>query len=307
MKKIIFFRNFKTSSKVMGHHVKVHDYFMHCLHHPELEPDLYFTPESDYENSALWKEVPRERIIQEIQLERDQVVFISGKDWELLPQNLDGQKVIHIVQHVKVANPDNVLFKFLSRPAFRICVSPEVQAAIAPYANGETVVINNGVSLETFRPGLSKKSNSILIWARKNPRLGHRLHKALRQKGIAAKVLIEFLPRHEFARQLGDSDIFVALPNRTEGFYLPALEGMASGCAVICSDNIGNRGFCRRDETCLMPDYDDEQQHLDMIESLLANPDIKESIRRSGMEVTKSYSLDRERALFYRFLEKYIL
>jgi len=99
----------------------------------------------------------------------------------------------------------------------------------------------------------------------------------------------------------------VALPNRTEGFYLPALEGMASGCAVICSDNIGNRGFCRRDETCLMPDYDDEEQHLKMIERLLANPDIKESVRRSGMEMAKSYSLDRERTQFYQLLEKYIL
>ena len=34
------------------------------------------------------------------------------------------------------------------------------------------------------------------------------------------------------------------LPNETEGFYLPALEGMALGTIVVCPDCVGNRSFC---------------------------------------------------------------
>ena len=41
-----------------------------------------------------------------------------------------------------------------------------------------------------------------------------------------------------------------------EGFCLPPLEAMATGCAVVCTDAHGNRDFCRDGENCLMPDGD---------------------------------------------------
>ena len=41
------------------------------------------------------------------------------------------------------------------------------------------------------------------------------------------------------------------LPNRLEGFYIPALEGMALGTLVVCPDSVGNRSYCRDGENCL--------------------------------------------------------
>ena len=38
-----------------------------------------------------------------------------------------------------------------------------------------------------------------------------------------------------------------------EGFCLPALESMATGGAVVCTDAHGNRDFCVDGENCLMP------------------------------------------------------
>ncbi len=307
MQKILFLRNFKEIKKVKGHHIKVRDYYLHCLHHPQLDPYLYFTPESIYQDSELWVDVPREKIVREIQLDLYNLIFVSGKDWTLLPEIPNGKKIISIVHAVKIADADKVLFPFLSRPAFRICVSPEVLAAISLHAVGESVVINNGVPMDLFRPGPERKQRSMLIWAKKNPALGKRLYRELAKRGLDAALLIDFLPREEFARRLGESDVFIALPGQREGFYLPALEGMASGCAVICSDNVGNRGFCMHGETCLMPKYDDLEQHLAMIETLLAQTELKEKIRRAGMETARGYSLQNERDRFYRFLEKYIL
>ena len=42
-------------------------------------------------------------------------------------------------------------------------------------------------------------------------------------------------------------------PRLHEGFCLPALEAMATGGAVVCTDAHGNRDFCTDGENCLMP------------------------------------------------------
>ena len=41
-----------------------------------------------------------------------------------------------------------------------------------------------------------------------------------------------------------------------EGFCLPALEAMATGAAVVCTDAHGNRDFCEDGDNCLMPEAD---------------------------------------------------
>jgi glycosyltransferase involved in cell wall biosynthesis len=44
---------------------------------------------------------------------------------------------------------------------------------------------------------------------------------------------------------INQAKITVFLPYRDiEGFYMPALEGMALGTLVVCPDCIGNRSFC---------------------------------------------------------------
>ena len=47
--------------------------------------------------------------------------------------------------------------------------------------------------------------------------------------------------RATFIEHMRGARIVVALPNPTEGFYLPALEAMKLGKAVICPDAVGNR------------------------------------------------------------------
>jgi glycosyltransferase involved in cell wall biosynthesis len=303
VQKILFLRKFKKAS---GGQIKVRDYFMHCLHHPGLDPYLFLKPDSDNKADEVWNDIPKDRIVSNVQVEKYDMVFIGGGDWRRFPEAIDGKKkIINLIQHVKHGNKKGRLFQYLERSAFRICVSQEVAEAIAPYANGEIVVINNGIPLDIFTKNAEKVENSILIWARKNPKLGKKLHEKLGIQNEHVSLLLDNVPREEFARRLGKTDIFVPLPNETEGFYLPAIEGMASGCVVVCSDAIGNRSFCKHGETCLMPGFDDFDGHVRMVSLLLAEPSYKERIRRRGGEIAQTFSLASERKAFYKFLSKF--
>jgi glycosyltransferase involved in cell wall biosynthesis len=61
------------------------------------------------------------------------------------------------------------------------------------------------------------------------------------------------LPREELLEAMARARVAVHLPSSHEGAYLPALESMALGAAVVCPDCVGNRSFCRDGDTCLVP------------------------------------------------------
>jgi hypothetical protein len=307
--KILFMRRFKkTPAGVMrtsGTHIKIKDYFLYCLQHPQLEPYLYFTADSVYGAAEVWADIPPERIVSEARLDLYDALFLTGRDWKFLPKSLPGKKIINRLASIQQCQPEHPVFRYLKRPAFRICASREIHEAILPYISGEAVVINNGIPLELFGAN-GEKSRAIMIWARKQPEFGAKLFAAIKDRGWPVNLLVNNLPREQFAQRLKESDVAITLPEETEGFYMPALEAMASGCAVICPDAGGNRAFCLHEQTCLMPQLGDLHEHLDMLERLLHNQTLKENLRRQGMAMAQSYSVEKEREKFYRFLEKYI-
>lgn len=192
----------------------------------------------------------------------------------------------------------------LKKPANRICVSQELYEAYAPLMmGGHATVIPNGIPLDLFKPEPQPADRSLLIWGRKNPELGVRLRLALEQRELKVELLLDFLPRREFAQRLARCDLFVTLPLEKEAFHLPALEAMACGAAVVCADGFGNRSFCVHDDTCMMPVFDDFDSHIAMIDLLLADEERKERIRRAGLKMAQAYSLEGERERFYQFLD----
>jgi glycosyltransferase involved in cell wall biosynthesis len=86
----------------------------------------------------------------------------------------------------------------------------------------------------------------------------------------------------------------VLLPHPTEGFYLPALEAMAMGVAVVTADCVGNRGFCRDGESCLMPAYE-ANSFAKAALTLLRDPALREKLAAAGLRRSEAYSIDRER------------
>ena len=59
-----------------------------------------------------------------------------------------------------------------------------------------------------------------------------------------------------------------------EGFCLPALEAMATGAAVVCTDAHGNRDFCDDEVNCLMPEASVESVS-GAISRLLGDPQLR--------------------------------
>ena len=160
------------------------------------------------------------------------MLFLGGINWELVPDT-SGKTVVNLIQGLNHADSRYPkLLRFLRNFAHRICVSPQVLDAIRPYAAGPLVLIRNGIPLERCRRRCTD-AGSVVIVARKRAEFGEALRERMVRTGNRVEVLITWTPRETFLARLGTADIFVGLPYQAEGFYLPALEAMASGCAVV--------------------------------------------------------------------------
>jgi glycosyltransferase involved in cell wall biosynthesis len=74
-----------------------------------------------------------------------------------------------------------------------------------------------------------------------------------------------------------------------EGFCLTALEAMASGCPVICTDADGNRDFCVDGENCLMPAARPSAVAA-AIDRLLGDPLLRSRLVRAGIATAGAYA-----------------
>jgi GT2 family glycosyltransferase len=87
-----------------------------------------------------------------------------------------------------------------------------------------------------------------------------------------------------------------------EGFCLPALESMATGGAVVCTDAHGNRDFCVDGENCLMPEPDVESVRA-ALARLLADPELRARLGRAGIETAAEFAWERRIDALEAFLE----
>ena len=92
------------------------------------------------------------------------------------------------------------------------------------------------------------------------------------------------------------------LPNETEGFYLPALEGMALGTIVVCPDCVGNRSFCLPGVNAFRPAFRFDDLVQDTETALTMEKPAAEALRRGAVETVRNYSLDAERQRFHAVL-----
>ena len=81
---------------------------------------------------------------------------------------------------------------------------------------------------------------------------------------------------------LYDSATVTVFPTRFEGFGLPVLEAMSSGCPVICSD-IGVLGELGAD-AAVYADTTDPAALADAIEALLADPAEQARLAADGLQ-----------------------
>jgi glycosyltransferase involved in cell wall biosynthesis len=156
------------------------------------------------------------------------------------------------------------------------------------------------------RPDRPDRPHQVTIVAPKQPQLGRQLKEQLQliYPQIQTHIIDYFLPRQEFIQRLKASQITVFFPLETEGFYLPALEGMAAGTLVVCPDCVGNRSFCLDSWNCWRPEYKLSKIFQAVEQVLAASPSDRQEIRDHAQLTVAKHDLIAERRAFLKILAK---
>jgi GT2 family glycosyltransferase len=172
-------------------------------------------------------------------------------------------------------------------------------------------LIPPGIDLQTFRPReeVSRRGDMVLALGRTNPLKNLPLTidawRALAEPraelcmfGIEPEMATD--PGMDYVEAPSDEQVGELFSQATvfiqtsthEGFCLPALESMATGGAVVCTDAHGNRDFCVDGVNCLMPEQDRSSVSA-ALERLLGDPELRERLGRAGIETAADYAWER--------------
>jgi hypothetical protein len=300
---VLFHRKYR---RFHGGHLKVWPYFNHVLNAPGYDARVMFDANSTWDSSNPWNDA-RDRVIDSLDGFVPDVLFVAGRDWQrllglgLLDRDIP---ILNLIQHVRHADEWSIQSQYLSSKAIRICVSPEVaDAVIAAGSRGPTLIIPNGAEI----PGIASLATGarpvdLLIAGLKQPVLSTRIANALAAPDRALEVLTDHVPQDAFFDAMRRAKVTLFLPNEEEGFYLPALEGMALGTVVVCPDCVGNRSFCLPGVNAFRPDYRFE----DVVEPTRVALDLpdqeREKMLDNARETVRVHSLGAEREAFGRVL-----
>jgi len=142
----------------------------------------------------------------------------------------------------------------------------------------------------------------LFIAGPKQPQLALSAAEALAMSDRVIETLVDHVSRDTFLDAMRRARVTLLLPNPQEGFYLPALEGMATGTVVVCPDCVGNRSFCLPGVNAFRPSY----RFDDLIaatEAALAQPEFETSaLVANATETARRHSLEAERDAFHAVL-----
>lgn len=303
MRTVLFHRKFR---RFHGGHLKVWHYFNHVLAAPEFTARVVFDANSAWDDSNPWHGA-REFVIETADEVVPGALFVAGRDWQrldslgLLGRNLP---ILNLIQHVRHAEDWSIQSRYLDRRAIRLCVSEEVAAAVTDAGSeGPVVVIPNSIDVppqETARD--DDRPIDLLIAGLKQPVMAREIGEQMAAPGRVVHLLTEHVPRETFLDLMRRSRVTLFLPNFEEGFYLPALEGMALGTLVVCPDCIGNRSFCLPGINAYRP-ANEKEDLIRATESALAlRSDEADQLTGAALQTARQHSPDAERASFLAVL-----
>lgn len=299
VKTVLFRRDFHS---FQGGHLKVFDYIDHVNSLPGFCAHLYVTPGSI--PHEIWSSHPS--LINSYDPEQADALFLAGDDWQALSEypGIECRKlVINLIQGFRHFVPGTPLFTYLSRKAVRICVSEELTTELnsTNESEGPVYAIPNCIDHSLLPDSSRFDPARVLIVGIKQPDLAAQLANSLHSRHINVECAIEPLSRIDFLAKISESSIIVALPFEIEGFYLPALEAMAMGKALVCPDCLGNRSFCHDKINCLMPSRDPESIEASVLH-LLSNPHLTRQLQEQAFIDSQVYRIDKEKERFTQVL-----
>ena len=305
-RKVLFFRDFR---RFTGGDLKVWDYFNHVRSSPRHEALIRFTEDSVWGDDNPWTQA-RDHVVRFGEAFKPDVLFLSGVDWRMIERTDRPESpipIINLIQHVRHACPDDKLgrYRFLPFKAIRICVSPEVTRALerTGRVRGPLFTIPDAIDVERLATlKRAERDLDLLVIANKQPERGHRILGTL--NGARRSQIVDTRSPHDHVLGLmARAAVTVFVPNPKEGFYLPALEGMALGTVVVCPDCIGNRSFCIDRENCFRPPHEDESIVAVTQEALARKEELGDMLANAAATADR-HDLRAERTAFLEILER---
>ncbi|XDF44307.1 glycosyltransferase family 4 protein [Saccharolobus solfataricus] len=191
-------------------------------------------------------------------------------------------------------------------------IEADMVKSINPYKHTKYFIVNAGVDLDLFKAGSENRENIIMVILRdepiKNPDLAIRTLNIVSQKekikvvfvtnnvNLIKKYKLNFdyeiyyrIPYEKLAELYRKAKVFL-YTSRLESFSLPPLEAMASGTAVVSTDNIGIREYAINGYNCLLDKEHNEENLANYVLELLRNDELRGKIVKNGLETAKKFS-----------------
>lgn len=177
---------------------------------------------------------------------------------------------------------------------------------VEEHMNIPAITITNGIDLSLFQPDKTKRiPKRVLAMSRKNPIDLETIKQQLKNSDYDIRV-VDGLTQNELIEEYQSADIFIAT-GYPEGFSLPPLEAMACGCVVVGFTGGAGSEFMIHNETALVAEDGDCQAVIDILLTLSAEPEKKETIRLQGLAKANEYSLENTKIALNSFYQKLII
>lgn len=259
-RRVLFFRRFRA---FRGAHLTAWNYFNH-LRSADYEPFVHFSPDSVLGEGNPWSREP-DRIVRTWRAEDFDAIVVGGRDWRNLQPSeraTPAVPILHLVLHVRRADPGDDAFEYLRHPAIRVCPTEDIAARLraSGAVNGPIHVNPHGIDVDRLpvpRPDAERDVDVVIVGLKK-PELAVRLGTRLRRPGRRVEALAQAVPRAHLLALLGRARVAVLLPNETEGFYRPSVEAMALRAVVVMPRFDGNSALCTNGAAASIPAYEED-------------------------------------------------
>lgn len=300
-RRMLIYRDYREYS---GGHGKFLDYVAHIDAHPDWQAEVYLTPDSIRHDNP-FADLPNR--IADWRPDACDALLLGGMDWTAVPApGNPNQPVVNLLQHVRHADADLPLRAFLSRRAIRIGNSSLVTEAVRATGevNGPLVTIPSGLDLAQLRRvGSQPITTDVFVDGVKQRALGEAVAAALRTRGLRVHLQAERIPLAEYLQAMAAAVIAVPLPHATEGLYLPGLNAMAMGRALVQPDCIGSREYAIDGTNALVPARE-AASIADAVCRLHGDHDLRRRLVDAARAAVIRFDLATERQQFHKLLDR---
>jgi hypothetical protein len=237
-------------------------------------------------------------------------LFLGGMDWLALPESMRSNPpcpVVNIVQGLAHLKRDDPRFGFLKHPAIRICVNPVLAERLRqlPDVRGPVLHVPMGLDVEPFdEHAFEDRDCDVLIAGLKDPQMASALHAGLSMPGRKVRALISPVHRTEFLAEMRRARVAVVLPTPHEGFFLPALEAMASGCITVCVNVPAVSAYAVHTVNCLLSERRTDALQEAAEAALALQPANRRKMQDEAHLTVSRHSLSEEREAFLGILDR---